>query len=245
MSMIIRGLWPSGIENMSTLLSILRLSWNRLLGGAAVMLVAFAHPVLAAASLPPSSAEAFVQTSVDKGLAILSNHRIPDDVRRQQFRDFLTDLTDIKRIAMFTLGNARRTATPAETNAFIDAFRDYAVAVYESRLNQYAGQSLKVTGVTERAPGDFIVTTVLVDPLGQAKNEEPIEVDFRVLNDNGHFVVIDASVVGVWLAIEERDQFTSFLAQNNNNVPALVDHLKELTAKLRSDEEKPQQPARH
>ncbi|HUJ03062.1 MAG TPA: ABC transporter substrate-binding protein, partial [Rhizomicrobium sp.] len=205
---------------MSTLPGILRSSWSRLTAGAIVMLFAFAQPVLAAASLPPASAESFVQTNVDRGLAILSNHRIPDDVRREQFRDFLTNLTDIKRIAMFTLGNARRTASPADVNAFIDAFRDYAVAVYESRLNQYAGQSLKVTGATERAPGDFIVTTVLVDPLGQAKNEEPIEVDFRVLNDNGHFVVIDASVVGVWLAIEERDQFTAFLGQNNNNLPA-------------------------
>jgi phospholipid transport system substrate-binding protein len=219
-----------------------RLRWNRL--GAIVMLLVFAAPVMAAASLPPSSAEAYVQTNVDKGLTILSNHRIPDDARRQQFRDFITGLTDIKRIAMFTLGNARRTASPSDVDAFVDAFRDYAVAVYESRLNAYAGQSLKVTGATERAPGDFIVTTVLVDPLGQAKNQEPIEVDFRVLNDNGHFVVIDASVVGVWLAIEERDQFSSFLAQNNNNVQALVSHLKELTTKLRSDEDKPQ-PAQH
>ena len=218
-----------------------RMYWNRLGMGAIIMLLAFVAPVMAEASLPPNSAETFVQTSVDKGLAILSNHRIPDDARRQQFRDFLINLTDIKRIAMFTLGNAKRTATPDQVNTFIDAFRDYAVAVYESRLNQYAGQSLKVTGATERAPGDFVVTTVLVDPLGQAKNQEPIEVDFRVLNDKGHFVVIDASVVGVWLAIEERDQFTSFLAQNNDSVPALVSHLKELTAKLRAGEDAPTQ----
>jgi phospholipid transport system substrate-binding protein len=224
---------------MSKIFSAMR--WNRLGLGAIIMLFAFAAPAVAAASLPPNSAEAFVQTNVDKGLAILSNHRITDDARREQFRDFLTSLTDIKRIAMFTLGNARRTASPADVNSFVDAFRDYAVAVYESRLNQYAGQSLKVTGATERAPGDFIVTTVLVDPLGQAKNQEPIEVDFRVLADKGHMVVIDASVVGVWLAIEERDQFSAFLAQNNDSVPALVSHLKELTAKLRSGEEQPAQ----
>jgi phospholipid transport system substrate-binding protein len=224
---------------MSKFLSNLR--WNRWSLGAIVMLFAFAAPAVAAASSPSSAAESFVQTNVDKGLAILSNHRIPDDARRQQFRDFLTNLTDIKRIAMFTLGNARRTASPADVNAFVDAFRDYAVAVYESRLNQYAGQSLKVTGATERAPGDFIVTTVLVDPLGQAKNQEPIEVDFRVLNDKGHLVVIDASVVGVWLAIEERDQFTAFLAQNNDSIPALVSHLKTLTEKLRNSEQQPAQ----
>ncbi len=215
---------------MSGLISTMRNSWSLLAVSAAVVLLAFAAPAAAA----PSPAEAFVQSNVDRGLSILSNHRITDDARREQFRDFLTGLTDIKRIAMFTLGNARRTASPGDVDSFINAFRDYAVAVYESRLNAYAGQSLKVTGSTERAPGDFIVTTVLVDPLGQAKNQEPIEIDFRVLNDNGHLVVIDASVVGVWLAIEERDQFSSFLAQNNDSVPALVEHLKVLTTKLRT-----------
>ena len=222
---------------MSQMSARLSFPFARLFAAAMIALFAFAAPMAAAASLPPGGAEEFVQINVQRGLGILSNHRIPDEARREQFRVFLTGLTDIKRIAMFTLGNARRTASPADVDAFINAFRDYAVAVYESRLNQYAGQSLKVTGSTERAPGDFIVTTVLVDPLGQAKNQEPIEVDFRVLNDNGHLVVIDASVVGVWLAIEERDQFSAFLQQNNDNLPALVGHLKQLTEQLRNAKE--------
>jgi hypothetical protein len=38
----------------------------------------------------------------------------------------------------------------------------------------------------------------------------------------------------VWLAIEERDQFSSFLGDHGNSVPALVAHLKELTAQMRA-----------
>ncbi len=132
-------------------------------------------------------------------------------------------------MAMFTLGAARRTATPAEIDAFVDAFRNYAIAIYQTRLSAYSGQTLKVTGSTERAPGDFVVSTVLVDP-SDAGDKQPIQVDFRVDSDNGKFVVLDASVVGVWLAIEERDQFTAFLAQNNDSVAALAQHLKQLAA---------------
>ena len=36
------------------------------------------------------------------------------------------------------------------------------------------------------------------------------------------------------LAIEERDQFSSFLGDHGNSVPALVAHLKELTAQMRA-----------
>jgi ABC-type transporter MlaC component len=46
-------------------------------------------------------------------------------------------------------------------------------------------------------------------------------------------VVIDFSVAGIWLAIEERDQFSSFLGQNNGNIPTLISHLRELARNYR------------
>jgi phospholipid transport system substrate-binding protein len=200
----------------------------------AAWMIAIATLVSVGAAQAQTPAESYVQQNVQKGLAILNNHTITDAQRRAEFRDFLTSLTDIKRIAVFTLGAARRTASPADIDAFINAFRDYAVAVYEARLNQYAGQYLKVTGSTERSPGDSIVATVLVDPSGKTAGQEPIEVDFRVVGNNGSFVVIDVSIAGVWLSLEERDQFTAFLEQNNGNIQALAAHLETLTAQLRN-----------
>ena len=181
-----------------------------------------------------TAAEDYVRANVQKGLSILNNRNLPDAERRSEFRNFLTTLTDIRRIALFTLGAARRTATPAQIDAFVDAFRNYAVAVYESRLKAYAGQTLRTTGATTHGPNDFIVTTVLVDPTGKTEAQgEPIEVDFRVDSTNGRFVVIDASIAGVWLALEERDQFTAFLEENNGNLDGLTTHLNMLTNRLR------------
>src|SRR3974377_7902 len=79
-----------------------------------------------AASAPAraeGTAENFVASNVQRGLSILNNHSIPDIERRREFREFLTSLTDIRRIALFTLGPARRTATPEETDQFVNAFR--------------------------------------------------------------------------------------------------------------------------
>jgi len=201
---------------------------------ASVFLVLSIAALGAAPARTEPSAENFVASNIQHGLSILNNHGIPEGERRKQFRDFLTSLTDIRRIALFTLGAARRTATPEETDQFINAFRDYAVAVYESRLSAYSGQSLRVTGGTERAPGDYIVTTVLVEANGSASQGQPIEVDFRVVNENGHLAVLDLSIAGVWLALEERDQFSAFLEENRDSVPALVSHLAALTQRLHS-----------
>jgi phospholipid transport system substrate-binding protein len=181
-----------------------------------------------------SPAETFVANNVQRGLVILSNHGASEAQKNAQFREFLTSLTDIRRIALFTLGPARRTATPADIDAFVDAFHDFAVAVYQSRLSSYSGQTLKVVGSNERAPGDYIVSTVMLEPGGQKSGDQPLQVDFRVEDENGKFVVIDVSVAGIWLAIEERDQFTAFLDQNNESVPALVSHLRQLTQQVRN-----------
>jgi len=197
----------------------------------AIVALAAVQPAAASASTP---AEMFVQQNVQRGLTILNNRSIPDSQRRSQFREFLTTLTDIRRIALFTLGPARRTAAAGDVDNFVNAFRDYAVAVYESRLNQYSGQTLKVTGSSAVGSNDNVVTTVLVNPSGKTSGQEPIEVDFRVVSDSGKFVVIDASIAGVWLGQEEREQFTSFLQQNNNNLPALSQHLQVLATQLRN-----------
>jgi len=192
------------------------------------------QPAAAQASPGLAGAENYVSANVQRGLTILDNHSLSDAQRRDQFRDFLTSLTDIRRIAVFTLGAARRTATPAQIDAFVNAFEGYAVAVYESRLKAYAGQTLKVVGGREHGPGDYIVQTILVDPTGRTEQQgEPIEVDFRVDNSGGRFVVIDVAIAGVWLALEERDQFTAYLEENNGNINGLTSHLSELAARLR------------
>jgi phospholipid transport system substrate-binding protein len=135
----------------------------------------------AAASAPPP-AEAFVQANVQVGLALLNNHTQSVEQKREQFERFILGLTDMKRIANFTLGQYKRTASPQEQEAFAAAFQSYAVAVYQSYFSKYSGQTLKVTGSQQRSAGDTIVTTQMIDP-NDKSGQQPLEVDFRVLSD--------------------------------------------------------------
>ena len=175
----------------------------------------------------------YVQQNIARGLSILNNKQISTDQRRIQFEGFLLSLTDMKRIADFTLGQYRRSASPADLTAFEGAFQNYATAVYQSYFAKYAGQTLKVTGSQARTSDDFIVSTQMIDPADHS-GQEPLEVDFRVRTDTGKPVVVDFSVAGIWLALEERDQFTAFLGQNNGNISMLVSHLAELAKQFRN-----------
>jgi len=181
------------------------------------------------AAAAPNVAESFVDENIHKGLDILKDNKLSANQRRDQFEALLLGLVDVRRIGLFTLGQYRRTAPPDDVEAFIGAFKNYATAAYHSYFVRYTNQTLKVTGSTERSPTDFIVQTLLIDP---GSNQQPSEVDFRVRTDAGKPVLVDVAYQGIWLSLEERDQFVAFLGQNNGNVRSLVAHLSDLAVNM-------------
>lgn len=188
--------------------------------------------VLPAAASPESEATAFVNDGVERGLDILAETGANDPDRAAKFRDFVNDVVDQRSVALFVLGPYRRDADPATVDAFVEAFRGYATASYESRLDDYGGQVIEVTDAIAKSEKDVLVQ-------GKIRNQEGKEladVAFRVLKTPRGLQLFDVSVGGIWLAVEQRNQFSSFLGQNNGSIQALIDHLNEQAAKLRSGE---------
>lgn len=182
-----------------------------------------------AGSVEDDAAQAFIQQNIDHGIDILKNKALTDVQRRAQIHDLLASLLDTTKIGLFALGSARATASQADLDDYVAAFKAFMIASYETRLGGYGGQSLKVTGVIDHAPGDYIVSAVMVDP-DSPDDPDPVRVDFRVLGEPGKFEIVDASIVGVWLGLAQRDDFGGFLGQHNASVPALTAHLKVKTA---------------
>jgi phospholipid transport system substrate-binding protein len=207
----------------------------RVLPRRAVLAMALAIPLAmpligASAAHAATPAEAFISDNIQKGLGILNDPQLSAAQRGEQFEQLLITLTNMKRIALFTLGQYARTAPQADQDEFAAAFQNYSVAVYRSYLGLYAGQSLKVTGSSQRAPDDFIVSTMMVDPNGRSGQQQPLQVNFRVRTDSGKPELTDFSVAGIWLALSQRDQFGAFLAQNHGDVRALISHLHDVAA---------------
>jgi phospholipid transport system substrate-binding protein len=196
-----------------------------------LLLAALLSPALLAAgpAMAANAAETFVDENIRKGLDILRDKKLTPTQRRDQFETLLLGLVDVRRIGLFTLGQYRRTAPPEDVEAFINASRNYATAAYQSYFSKYTNQTLKVTGSTKRTDTDFIVQTLLIDP---NSSQQPAEVDFRVRTDTGKPVLVDVAYQGIWLSLEERDQFVAFLGQNNGNVRTLIAHLSELAVNL-------------
>jgi phospholipid transport system substrate-binding protein len=193
-------------------------------------LVAVSTVLMAPESLASPATEAFIQQSFDKGFTILNSSSLSDTERRDQFRALLLELAASRRIAIFTLGSYGASAAPPTLDAFVEAFTNYSIAVYEKGLNRYEGQVLKVTGSTDRAADDSVVQAELVSP--NPSNGQPIKIAFRVRRtDAGAPIITDLLIGGVSLATTERDEFTAFLKQHDGNIPELIKRLDSMADK--------------
>lgn len=186
--------------------------------------------VLAANSAGQGAAEHFVSANIQRGFDILNDTSLSAAERRTRFAAFLLDLTDLRRVAVFLLGRYANSAPAGQVDAFVSAFRDYSLAVYQSYFAQYAGQTLKVTGSRERAPGDDIVQT---EVSGGSNGAAPLEVDFRIRSDGPKPVLVDIAVAGIWLALAQQAEFSAVLAHSNGDISALIQHLKSAQAQYR------------
>lgn len=174
-----------------------------------------------------TDAERFAQNLIDRGTAILRN--TGDPARRAKFREFILQYADARKTALFTLGAYRRGANDADVEAFIRAFQDYATAVYESRLDRYKGETLKVVGsVNNPKPGDITVNMIVAD----SSTPNPLRVAFRLIGGNGSYKFVDIQVEGIWLSVDQREQFSAFLSKNGGSVPRLTTHLQSQTQQI-------------
>ena len=189
--------------------------------GAPVLLTA--APAFAQAERD-AAAEGFVQTEAARALLVLSSGESVAQ-KKADFRAFVDRVADVPRITGFVLGKYRRSVTPGQYADFSDAFRDYANGVYESRLGQYRGQGLKVTGSIVRKPGDVVVSTQVT---GGSRSSA---VQWRVVRGASGWRVVDVNVAGVWLALTQQQDFVSTLDNNRGDIGVLIGQLRRQTAR--------------
>ena len=120
--------------------------------GAGLFALALAGPVPVFAQARDAAAEAFVQAQAARVLQVLNDKATPRAAKRRTFEGLVDQIADVPRITDFVLGKYNRTITPAQKQQFTALFRRFATNVYESRLGDYGGESLRVVGSTVRTP---------------------------------------------------------------------------------------------
>jgi phospholipid transport system substrate-binding protein len=168
-------------------------------------------------------AEQFVQTNAQKIISVLADRSMSVAQKNATFHHAIDAIADVPKITNFVLGKYARTITPQQRQQFSTAFRAYAERVYQTRLGDYHGETLKVTGSVVRKPGDVIVNSVITG--GQVG--QPMPVAWRVLSSGGLWKVVDVQVKLVWLAITQQQDFVSTIDNAGGDIGVLIARLQQ------------------
>jgi len=192
---------------------------------AAMMLMA------AAPAFADAKTEEYVRTNANDVLASLNAPDVTADERRQKFQTYMDEFANLDAVAKFAIGKYSKRFSEEELDAYIVAFRAYALAVYEYYFNSYKGRDVKVTGSTDRNPRDSIVDTSIIREDG-----EEMEVRWRVLNRGGQYQVVDIALNAegnlIWLGIEQQAQFLALLDRSNGSASELIKKINSMTDEL-------------
>lgn len=200
--------------------------WRNLLGSLVLLTIWAGNVWSAPADVP---AEQFVRQLISEGFSILRDEGLSTGSRQTKFHQFIVGHVDAQRTAMFTLGVYRRNASEETLARFVAAFRDYSTAIYETRLDDYKNATMTVVSSMENKRGDITVIASAEDK----SLREPLSVGFRLANSSDRFKIIDVQVAGIWLSVEQREQFGALLSRNGGDIDRLTEELVVKAAELR------------
>ncbi len=176
----------------------------------------------AAPALADDEAEHFIQAVLDEAEPYLD---APDqETQFDGIRQLVDKYVDMRRVGLFTLGKYARRITPEQKQVYLPLFKEYATGIYQDSLSTYAGEKLNVTTSIDRSTRDIIVNSEIIDAEPGSQLATMV-VHWRVYRTrDGDLTIVDVGADGIWLAIEQLEQFTSVIA-NNGGPPAGVDAL--------------------
>ena len=171
--------------------------------------------------------EKFVSNFADNAISILSNESLTASQKNIQFTELVMSSIDMNLISKFVLSKYWKLATDDQKKAYLAAFKQYFISSYANKLDQYSGE--KVIIVSSNAAKKFVIvkSNIVRDGTDTLK----IELDWRLLTRDGQTKIIDLSIEGISLIIAQREEFQSFLANNDNSLDALINKLNSINNK--------------
>ena len=173
------------------------------------------------------SEEKFVSNFADNAISILSNDSLNASQKNIQFTELVMSSIDMNLISKFVLSKYWKLATDDQKKAYQVAFKQYFISSYANKLDQYSGE--KVIIVSSNAAKKFVIvkSNIVRDGTDTLK----IELDWRLLTRDSQTKIIDLSIEGISLIIAQREEFQSFLANNDNSLDALINKLNSINSK--------------
>ena len=165
--------------------------------------------------------ENFGVSFADTAISILSDDSLSDTERTSSFTELVMSSIDLNLISKFVLSKAWKNASDEQKESYLIAFKDYFVSSYANKLDQYAGEKVDVVGSQEAGKYVIVESNIIREGTDTLK----INLKWRLQNKDNKIKIIDLNIEGISLVIAQREEFQSFLANNDYDLDKLIEKI--------------------
>lgn len=186
------------------------------LGGAAAAAVMAPGSALA---LSTDQATALIQSLITE-MTRIANSSASTAQALSQFEAMFQTYGDVPVIARSVLGPPWRTASDAQKQRFVRAFRGYLARKYGTEFREYRGGTVEITRAVDQGNKGVVVSSIVRFP-----GSTPVAVDWQVSDRSGSPKMFNLFIEGISMLSTERSEIAAILAANRNNLDALITDL--------------------
>jgi len=171
--------------------------------------------------------DVFIQSTVNRAANTLGGNFTKDE-RVERLKQIAKETVDITGIGFYSLGSHRKSLSKEQLSAYKNAFEEYFLKSFSSRLAEYSNPEIEVISKNKLNKNYTIVLSKLI-----ATDSRPeIKIEWRVYTKNPENLLIrDLIIEGLSLARTQKEEFSSIINSNNGEIEALLKNLSDFSAK--------------
>ena len=166
----------------------------------------------------------FVDELINDVITKLSDKDLTNEEKSIFVEQIALENVDIKALGLYTLGELRKSSTENEISIYQKSFKKYFLKSLTSRLSDYSSSKIVIVGEDKKSSNYTIVSSKVKPQDGSPE----IIIDWRIYTKNPEKPLIrDLIVEGLSLARTQKEEFSSILNSNNNDIRILIDKLEQ------------------
>ena len=172
-----------------------------------------------------SNPKEFINELVNDAITKLSDVNFTKEQKASFIEKLALENVDIDALGLYTLGELRKSSDKDDISAYQKAFEKYFLKSLTSRLTDYSKSKFEIIKEDKKS-ANYTIVSSKVKP---EQNDAPeINIDWRVYTKNIEKPLIrDLIVEGLSLARTQKEEFSSILSSNNNDIKVLISKLEE------------------
>ena len=171
-----------------------------------------------------SEPKLFIEELVGDAIKTLSDKNISKADKSKKIETMALENVDIDALGMYTLGVVRNTLDQETLKKYNELFQKYFLKSLTSRLTDYSENKFEITSADQKSETYTIVKSKIV----KSSTQPEIKINWRVYTkDLTKPLIRDLIVEGLSLAKTQKEEFSSILNSNNNDINFLFLKLEE------------------